>query len=333
MCARLLQQYGRVGERNNGLVGVWHNANLQGAWELGYRPPDDLDGALKASPVIWVAGADPLGDDPTLEESLWVDTFLVVQDLYMTKTAEMADIVLPAAAYTEREGSFTSGERRVQRFTPASPGMPGPRADFAIAAQVGERIGIKLEGKSPLVIMDQISQHVGAFAGVSYQALSEVVQQEPDVSRADLYYGGTSFENRIGLGVQLPLAASEKHVGDVAFPQELGRREGGLPVYPVTRLYDHGGTIGRTELLDQRRAGACLHLHPATAAALQLAEGGEVAVSINGVERQLSICLDDTLPRGVGVIPRSVGVPLDGPSTLKIISEELVDQEAQDQER
>jgi len=74
--------------------------------------------------------------------------FVVVQDLFLTETAKLADVVLPASPYTEREGSYTSGERRVQRSTQCC--RPArPRADFAIAAQIGQRMGCLSKGAPP----------------------------------------------------------------------------------------------------------------------------------------------------------------------------------------
>ena len=60
-----------------------------------------------------------MGDDPSLTDVVRDAGFVVVQDLFLTETAKLADVVLPAQPFTEREGTYTSGERRVQRFYPA----------------------------------------------------------------------------------------------------------------------------------------------------------------------------------------------------------------------
>ena len=86
--------------------------------------------------VVYIVAADPAGDDPSLAEALKSARAVIVQELFLTETAKLADVVLPAQAYTEREGSFTSGERRVQRFYPAVPPRGQARPDFAITAQV-----------------------------------------------------------------------------------------------------------------------------------------------------------------------------------------------------
>jgi len=117
-CANLLLATGHVGRAHNGLIGVWPRANDQGAWDMGFRPLPDLKAALQAAKALYVVAADVAGDNPLLPEAT---DFLVVQDLFLTATAKLADVVLPVQAFTEREGTYTSGERRVQRYYPAVP--------------------------------------------------------------------------------------------------------------------------------------------------------------------------------------------------------------------
>ncbi len=199
-CAALLE--GRQGKPNNGLVGVWRRANDQGAWELGYRSADDLAQAVKGK-VVYLAAADPVGDDPHLAEALQAAQAVLVQELFLTETASLADVVFPAQAFTERDGSYTSGERRVQRFYPATPPLGDSRPDFAIAAEVAAAAGFEVEARSARLVMDKIAASVPAFAGISYGKLAEVAEQWPIVGRGDLYYGGTTYENRQGLGSHL----------------------------------------------------------------------------------------------------------------------------------
>lgn len=315
-CAALLAAGGHVGKPNNGLIGVWPNGNTQGAWDIGFRPSEDLEAALGKALVAYIAAADPAGDDPNLALAVERAAFVVVQDLFLSETAQLADVVLPVVPYTEREGTYTSGERRVQRFYPAVVAKPGPRADFAIFAQVGALLNQPLEGRAPSLIFDRLAAAVPAYRAVNYQALAEVVEQWPDVGRSDMYYGGTTYENHQGLGVPLPNASQRGdalNLPAVSLASEFLAPAGMLPVLPVTRLYDRGTLLLPSELLHQRMASPVLWMHPATAAAFDLGGLEQVTIVLSGHTTTLPLVLDDGLPVGVSLAARSVGLPVTQP--------------------
>ncbi|MBA4380568.1 MAG: hypothetical protein C0393_07845, partial [Anaerolinea sp.] len=238
------------------------------------------------------------------------------QELFLTETAKIADVVLPAQAYTEREGTFTSGERRVQRFYPALPSRGETKADFAISAALAKELGIELEGHSAARVMDKMAATVKAFAGISYRKLAETTEQWPIVGRGDLYYGGTTYENKQGLGVQLALA----DLTDSASLWASGRGESLRPeedhwlAVPVTRLYDLGITVRTSELLHARIGAASVILHPDAAKKLGVEAGGQVELNGN----RLEVRLDASVPASVVLVPRSMGVPIAGPIVAKI---------------
>ena len=209
-CAELVKPH--IGKPNNGLIGVWPRANDQGAWELGFKPADDLAKSLKGK-TVYIVAADPAGDDPKLAEALQGAKSVIVQELFLTETAKLADIVLPAQAYTERDGSYTSGERRVQRFYPAVPAIGETKADYAITALIAKELSLGLESHSVSLVMDKIAAAAPVFAGITYGKLSEVTEQWPIIGRSDLYYGGTSYQNSQGLGVHLSLANKRHEEG------------------------------------------------------------------------------------------------------------------------
>jgi NADH-quinone oxidoreductase subunit G len=201
-CAELVKD--RAGKPNNGLIGVWPRGNEQGAWELGFQPAGDLVKALSGK-TVYIVAANPARNAAMLN-ALKGAKFIIVQELTLTATAQMAQVVLPASAFTERGGSFTSGERRVQRYYPAVPALEGTLPDYAITAAIAREIGIDMEDSSPAVLMDRIAARMPAFAGISYGKLAEVTEQWPIIGRSDVYYGGTSYQNSQGLGVHLSLA-------------------------------------------------------------------------------------------------------------------------------
>jgi NADH-quinone oxidoreductase subunit G len=313
-CAELVKD--RAGKPNNGLIGVWPHANDQGAWELGFQPAYNLVGALKDK-VVYVVAADPAGDDPKLAEALQGARSVIVQELFLTETAKLADVLLPAQAYTERDGSFTSGERRVQRFFPAIPPRPDTRPDFAITAQIAAGLGLALESRSASHVLDRLAASVQAFSGISFLKLAEVTAQWPVVGRGDMYYGGTTYENTQGLGVQLGLASLP------SLPSPTGKAAGGEGLrpdedqwlaVPVTRLYDRGITVATSALLEPHIGKAGFILNPQAAKSLGIQPGD--LLKVNGLEAP--VVLDETVPASVVLVPRSMGIPIAEPVVIKI---------------
>jgi NADH-quinone oxidoreductase subunit G len=315
-CAQLLQATGHVGKPNNGLIGVWPSANTQGAWDMGFRPVNDLAGALAKAGVVIVAAADPVGDDPALGEALDQAGFVVVQELFLTETVKHADVVLPVHDYTEREGTFTSGERRVQRYYPAVTHRSGIHADFAVSAMIGRSLGLDIEGRSALLVMNRIAAQVEDYAGISYPMLSEVAPQWPIIGRSDLYYGGTSYDNQQGLGVQLQPAAQRGvtyHLPEVGATPAL---KGALLAVPGTCLYDQGQMMVGS-MLKQRSYAAAWWVNPAEAAQLGLQDGHPAALMLAGQVFTAPVVVNEGIPAGVVWVPRSTGLPLAGPAVVQ----------------
>lgn len=319
-CARLLQVTGHTGKPNNGLIGVWSHANDQGAWELGFQPEADLSATIKGR-VVYIAGADPAGDDPNLAKALKTARCIIVQDLFMTDTAKMADVVLPAQAYTERDGTFTSGERRVQRFYRAVTPRSESRPDFEITAQLGALLELDIESRSSERVFERISASVKAFDDISYSKLSEVTPQWPVVGRNEIYYGGTTYDNKQGLGVQLTSVIHRD--GTITLPpasqvKALRPREDELLAVPVTRLYDHGLKVFPSELLHERMGELTMVLHPTTAKKYGLMTGDQVKVNLNGTSANVLLRIDETVPTGVALLPRSMGLPITAPAVITV---------------
>ncbi len=316
-CANLLVVTGHVGRKNNGLIGVWQKANEQGAWDIGFRPLLGLKEAMKSAKALYVVAADPAGDDPLMAETA---EFLVVQDLFLTSTAKLADVVLPVRPYTEREGAFTSGERRVQRYYPAIPEQPGSLADFSVTGKLGQLLGLDLESRLASLVMGRIASEIPGYAGISYAALAQTQEQWPVIGRSDLYYGGATYDNHQGLGVQLASSAERGESVPVSWPQLFTPQapENALLAVPVTVLYDRGQTVMPSTLLHQRIPQPYVLLNPASAGELGIANGAAVQVSLNGTSTLASARLDSSVPQGVALVPRSLGIPIVGPTPVEI---------------
>lgn len=320
-CANLLIATGHVGKPNNGLVAVWDKGNAQGAWDMGLRLSQDLSADLKA-PALYIVAADPAGDHPDFVDALAEAGFVVVQELALTETARMADVVLPAQAFTEREGTYTSGERRVQRFYPATPARPGLKPDFGITAEVAERLGLALEKSIAARVMLRIAEEIADYEGIDYQQLAQVEEQWPIIGRDDVYYGGTTYDNQQGLGVQLQPAAQRGEAVSLTFPQP-GEVElpDGLFAVPITKLYDRGNTVTPSAVLQPRLPQPYVVFHPEDAQRLGVAAGAEVRISLNGSTKTVTAQVDGSMPSGVVLVPRSLGLPILGPVAVNIEAE------------
>ncbi|HEX9017694.1 MAG TPA: molybdopterin-dependent oxidoreductase, partial [Anaerolineaceae bacterium] len=317
-CAALLVSTNHTGNPNNGLVGVWPKANLQGAYDLGFTPAADLPGTLSKASALYIAAADPAGDSPALAKAVEAAGFVVVQEFFLTPTAKLADVVLPAQTFIEREGTFTSGERRVQRFYHAVAPFNGPRPDFRITADVARQLGLDVEGRAASLVFQRLAAETPDYHDLSYPALAQVHAQWPLISRHDLYYGGTGYENREGLGVQLQPQMGDSPRMPAASEPRPAPAEGEIWVAPTTCLYDRGTTMVSNPLLGAHMAGPEIWLSPATAAALQVAQNDMVSLSLDGNAVSVQVKIVETLTDAVGLVPRSVGVPLSALQVVKI---------------
>ncbi len=316
----LLAGSGHAGRPDNGLIPVWPRANTQGAWDMGLRPPEaGLSAALEGARAVYVLAADPLGDDPALAEALQAAEFVVVQELFRTPTTEAAHVVFPAQSFIEREGTFTSGERRVQRFYPATPPWGETRPDWQILAQVGARLGLDLEARSPAIVFRQIAEAVPDYASLDYPALARIELQWPPVGGDDLYFGGTAYKNDQGVGVPLAPAAQRGEPVAIGWGEPPAAPQGdGLLLVPVAALYDHGRTVTASDILRPRLVRPRLRLHPEDAHRLGLESDASARVAWDGREATLEVEVSPAVPTGAGLVPRSGGLALWGPVVAQV---------------
>ena len=316
-CANLLVATGHTGKANNGLIGVWDKGNAQGGWDMGLRPSSTLADDLKAAKVAYLVAADPAGDDPALKQALQAAEFVIVQELHHTASMEQADLILPAQSFTEREGTTTNGERRVQRFYPAVPSVGDTKADFAITGEIAGRVGLELEKTAAGMVFYSIVGKFADYADLDYQKLAEVSQQWPIIGRDDLYYGGTGYANLQGLGVQLETAAGRgEPVSLELFELPAETAAEGLVAYPVTRLYDQGNTMRYAAVMFPRIDEPFVVVSGADAAKLGL--NGSAKVELNGFSADVDVKIDESLPQGVVLVPRSFGLPITTPAPIAV---------------
>jgi NADH-quinone oxidoreductase subunit G len=326
--ANLLLATGHVGRPNNGLIIVWPSANGQGASDMGFRPdylpgyqPVDKPGmgydAILAAlgkgklKAVYIAGADPVFEDPAAERALNDSkAFIIVQDMFLSATAMLADVVLPAQSIAEREGTYTNGERRVQRFYPALEPIGDSIADWEIAQTIGQQLGLGEPAVSAAALMIEIAAAAPQYAGMTYQKLAEVVDQFPDVGGSDLYYGGTAFQNTRGIGIQVRSAAEDGPVVArlASAGSALQARESQLVVVPVTLLYDGEPLFYKTELLHERVPIPHIGLNPADASKMKLTDGDMLNIRLKGRSISAAAYLDEHVPKGVAAMPRRLQI-------------------------
>ncbi len=326
--ANLLVATGHTGRPNNGLVIVWPTANGQGASDMGFRPDclpgywpletpgmgyADILSALESNQIkaLYIAGADPAFDDPAAERALrQTKGFIIVQDMFLTNTAKLADIVLPACSIGEREGTYTTGERRVQRFYPAIEPIGQSRPDWQIVQTIAAGLGHGQPAPSAAALLTEIGQAIPQYAGITYQALAQIEPQFPDVGGEDLYYGGTAFTNVRGLGVQWATLAEDSNAALTVRPARVGTSLSAASendtwvVVPITLIYDAEPVFGKTSLLHRRVPAPYVGLNPADAARLNVSNGEMLAVMLGDHRVAVAAYVDAQTPAGVLTMPR-----------------------------
>lgn len=138
-----------------------------------------LGGKLKA---MWLMGEDNVQTDPNTQHvvsALSKLDLLVVQEIFMTETAKLAHVVLPASSFLEKSGTFTNGERRIQKVQAVVPPIEGTKPDGQILAEIMTRMGYPEPDYNPANLLKEISQIVPFFAGVKWEELGQNGKQWP----------------------------------------------------------------------------------------------------------------------------------------------------------
>lgn len=144
---------------------------------IGYKIPEIFDAAIAGKlKALWVIGEDIAQTDPNTQKvvkAINSTELVIVQELFMTETAKIADVVLPGASFLEKSGTFTNGERRIQRVNKVVEPLEGTKPDGQIIVDVMNRMGYKQADYSPDAMLDEISQIVPFFSGVVWNELGE----------------------------------------------------------------------------------------------------------------------------------------------------------------
>lgn len=150
---------------------------------IGLKIPQMYDAALEGKfKALWLMGEDNVQTDPNtnkVKAAMEQLDLLVVQELFMTETAKMADVVLPAASFLEKSGTFTNGERRIQRVQRVVEPLAGTKPDGQIIIDIMNRMGANEPDYNPEYLLKEIAQIVPFFAGVTWDNLGSNGKQWP----------------------------------------------------------------------------------------------------------------------------------------------------------
>jgi formate dehydrogenase major subunit len=131
--------------------------------QIGLKIPQMYDAALAGKlKALWVMGQDLVQTDPNTEhvkKALNSLEFLVVQEIFMSETAKFATVVLPGASFFEKSGTFTNGERRVQRVNEVIPPLAGTKTDGQIVEDIMNRMGIPQPDYTPDGVLGDSGKH------------------------------------------------------------------------------------------------------------------------------------------------------------------------------
>jgi predicted molibdopterin-dependent oxidoreductase YjgC len=311
--ANLALLTGNIGKPSTGVNPLRGQNNVQGACDVGalpnvfpgYQKVDDqrirkkfektwgcklnpspgltlteLSHAVRSGKVkaLYVMGENPVvteADANAFERAMSSLELLVVQDLFLNETAQMADVVLPACSFAEKEGTFTNTERRVQRVRKVIEPVGGSRPDWRIICDIAKNMGGKgFDFNTPEQIMEEIRSVTPSYSGITYGRIDREGIQWP-CPKTDHpgtpYLYGEAFTTPSGRGQLTPIYYSP--------PAEVTSRE--YPLILTTRrsIFHFHGTLSRKVTgLNLLREQEFVEINPADGAALEIEDGEAVRV-------------------------------------------------------
>ena len=157
--------------------------NRQLPLHIGYKIPEMFDAAIEGKlKALWLIGEDVVQTDPNTQKVMKaLDSLdlLIVQELFMTETAKHATVILPGTSFLEKEGTFTNGERRIQRVQRVVQPLEGTKTDGQIIVDLMNLMGYPQPDYTAKGMLEEISQIVPFFAGVKWDELGNSGKQWP----------------------------------------------------------------------------------------------------------------------------------------------------------
>ncbi len=253
---------------------------------------------------LYIMGENPAMSDPNVSHAraaLAKLEHLVVQDIFLTETAGYADVVLPASAWPEKDGTVTNSNRQVQmgRHALQPPGLA--RQDLWIIEQIARRLGLDWQYGGPEAVFEEMRASMASIQGMSWQrllaedAITYPCATPEDPGQAVMF--GDGFPTKDGRGLFVPC--------DITNPDELPDQE--YPLVLLTgRLLEHwhtGAITRRAPVLDQLEPEAMAHLAPDTLDRFGVAPGERIRVESRRGVIELTARADNGVQPGTVFIP------------------------------
>ncbi len=278
-----------------------HREKFEKAWgvelpgEQGLKIPEMFDqantGEVKA---MYILGENPVLTDPAsnhIRSGLENLDFLVVQEIFLTETAEYADVILPGASFAETDGTFTNTERRVQRVRKAIEPLAG-KSDWQIIIDMAERMGYEMAYDSPAKIFEEIAALSPSMAGINYERIDRNGIQWPctceDHPGTPCLHVGKFARGKGAFQAIDHIPPAELPDEDYPYLLSTGRI---LAHYNVTTPY----SMGIMSVWSEEK----MQIHPTDAAKLGLAEGEKARVTSRRGDVVTSVTVTDAVQEGM----------------------------------
>jgi formate dehydrogenase major subunit len=200
-------------------------AKFEKAWGVTLPPKPGItivetlnaahEGKVKA---LYVMGENPMLSDPDLnhaKEALNHLDLLIVQDILLSETAEIAHVVLPAACFAEKDGTFSNTERRVQMVRKAVEAPGQAKADWEIISELSTKMGYPMSYAAPMDIMNEINALTPSYAGITYDRIEKIGIQWPCPNST---HPGTKFLHKDRFSRGLGLLSAIEYIPPAEVP-------------------------------------------------------------------------------------------------------------------
>ena len=251
---------------------------------------------------LYIMGENPMMSDPDLthvEKALKACELLVVQDIFLTETAQLADVVLPGCTFAEKDGTFTNTERRVQRIRKAISPLGESKADFEILNDVMAALGYTNSFRTAEEVFAEIASVTPSYGGMSYERLEKEGLQWPcptaDHPGTPILHVGKFSRGERALFKPAPYRPSAE-TPDSEYPM----------IFTTGRILYHYHTstmTGRVEGLKNIAGRSYVEVNPADAAKLGIIPGDDVKVSSRRGGVIVEARVTDIVPEGVLFMP------------------------------